>query len=116
MKIAAQLAYKHSAFLLAARLPVLLMVALAPVVTMPLALDQFLFVLLVASQGLFDHRERGVRRANLFHLHLFAFELFVILEKTFQYQQTMAGKIARFQIFAELGVVGGNSDDFVVGG
>ena len=83
------------------------MIALAAIVTVALTLNQFLFVLLIARERLLNHGQRCIRGANLFHLHLFTLELLVILEKALQYQQTMARKIARFEIFAEFGVVSG---------
>src|SRR5260370_5344368 len=93
------------------------MVALAPIVSVvALALDQFCPVLLIARERLLNYGERGVRWTNLFHLHLFALELFVVLEETFQYEQPMARQIPRFQIFAEFRIVGGDGDNFVVGG
>src|SRR5690242_12961968 len=43
----------------------------------------------VARQGILDDLDRRVRRANVFHLNLLAFQLFVVLEKTFQNEQAM---------------------------
>jgi len=71
---------------------------------------------LIACKGLFDDGERGVGRANFFDLHLFAFELFVILEEAAKDEKAMGGEIAGLDVIAEFGVARGNGDDFVVAG
>jgi len=78
--------------------------------------EQFLAVLLVAGEGLFNDADGGVSGANFFDLDLLAFELLVVLEKAFKNQQSMPREIAGFEVFAEFGIVGGDGDDFVVGG
>ena len=73
-------------------------------------------MLLVAGEGLFDDRDGGIGGADFLNLDLFTLELLVVLKKAFEDEQAMTGKIAGFEVFAEFGVVGGDGDDFVVGG
>src|SRR6266404_4970058 len=61
-----------------------------------------------------DDGDRRVRRAYVFHFDALALELLVILEKAFQHQQAMRRQIARLHVSAELRVVGGHGDHFVV--
>src|SRR5438046_7872946 len=67
--------------------------------------NEFVFVLLVAFQSLFNNIESGISGKNLLDLNLFTFELLVILKETFQDQQAVAGQIACFQIVAEFRIV-----------
>src|SRR5690349_14473364 len=52
--------------------------------------NQFVAVLLVPRQSLFDHADRRIGRANFLDLHLFAFQLLVVLEKALEDQQPVA--------------------------
>src|SRR5258708_11782830 len=107
-KIAAKLVRGHSAFILAVAFAAILQDRGA-------ANDEFVPVLLIALQRLFDHVESSVGGKNLLHLHLLSFELLVVLEEASQHQQAMAGKVAGFEILAEFGGVGSHRDDFVIG-
>jgi len=78
--------------------------------------EQFGLEGLIARKGLFDDGERGVGGANFFDLHLFAFELFVILEEAAKDEKAVGGEIAGLDVIAEFGVARGNGDDFVVAG
>src|SRR3984885_9077222 len=55
--------------------------------------------------------ERG---PYLIHLDGLAFELFVILEETPQHEQTVGRHFSGLMIRTELGIFGGDSDDFMV--
>jgi len=78
--------------------------------------EQFGLEGLIARQGFFDDGERGVGGANFFDLHLFAFELLVILEEAAKDEKAMRREIASFDVIAEFGVACGNGDDFVIAG
>ena len=78
--------------------------------------DQVVAVLLVTRERLLDDGDGGVGGADFLDLDLLAFELLIVLKKAFKDEQAMTGKIAGFEIFAEFGVVGGDGDDFVIGG
>jgi len=60
----------------------------------------------VLSQCLFDNFDRRIRRPNVVHLDLFAFQLLVVLEKTFQNQQTVRRQLVSLHIAVEFGIVG----------
>ena len=71
---------------------------------------------LITREGFFDDSERGVSGENLFDLHLFAFELLVILEEAAKDEKAMRGEIAGLDVIAEFGIARGDGDDFVVAG
>ena len=79
-------------------------------------IEQFGLEGLIAREGFFDDGECGVSGANLFDLHLFAFELLVVLEEAAKDEEAVRRKIAGFDVIAEFGVARGNGDDFVVAG
>jgi len=81
-----------------------------------LCVEQFGLEGLIARESFFDDGERGVSGENFFDLYLFAFELLVILEEAAKNQKAMRGKIAGFDVIAELGIARGDGDNFVVAG
>jgi hypothetical protein len=79
------------------------------------AFEEFFAVFLVALERFLDYAGGGVGGTNLFDFDLFPFELFVVLEKSLQDEEAVRREIAGFEVVAEFGIVGGDSDDFVVG-
>src|SRR6267154_6439898 len=73
----------------------------------------FFFVL---RESLFNDLDRGVRRQDVVYLDLLAFELFVVLKKAFQNEQSVRGQFVGFDVAVEFGVVGGHGDDLIVAG
>jgi hypothetical protein len=80
------------------------------------AFEEFFAVFLIALQRFLDYAGGGVGGTNLFDFDLFPFELFVVLEKSLQDEEAVRREIAGFEVVAEFGIVGGDGDDFVVGG
>jgi len=68
----------------------------------------------VLSQCLFDNFDRRIRRPNVVHLDLFAFQLLVVLEKRFRTSKRCDGSSLSLHIAVEFGIVGGHCDDLVV--
>src|SRR5581483_10871578 len=68
-------------------------------------------MVLVALESPFDAGERSIGGTNLLDLHLLAFELLVVLEEALENEEPMRGKVAGFEIAAELGIVGGAGVD-----
>ena len=65
-------------------------------------------------QGVFNDWIGGFGRLDVIDFDGFAFELFVILEKAAEHGQAVRGHFAGFAVDVELGVFGGDGDDFVV--
>ena len=78
--------------------------------------NQFIAELLVTRKSFFNDDESSVSGLDVLYLNLLALELLVILEEAAQDEEAMIREVARFEILAEFGIVGGDGDDLVVAG
>ena len=77
--------------------------------------EAFAALFAVAVQGVEDDGIGFGWGANLVDFDGLAFELFVVLEKTAEHEQAVWGHLGGLVIRVELGVLGSDGDDFVVG-
>jgi hypothetical protein len=77
-------------------------------------LEAFAALFAVAVQRIENDGVRFRWWADLIHLDGFAFELFVVLKKAAEHEQAVRRHLGGLAVGIELGIFGGNGDDFVI--